>query len=344
MLPTPSGSPTPAAAHLPRVVNIDCNFDYAYERGRLEAIGAELVLAKSRTEDEIIRAAAQADILVVEGPRTPVTGRVIAALSRCRAIVKYSVGVDNIDVEAATRSGIVVANAADYCTEEVSDHAVALLLASARQVMSMDRRIRAGGWNDFPSARPMRRMSELTLGLVGLGRIARATARKMGGFRMRILASDPYLAPGFPEPGIEVVPLDRLLREADLVSVHVPLTAETRGFIGEQAFGLMKPTAILVNTSRGGVVDEAALGRALGEKRIAGAALDVMAEEPLPASSPLRGFDQVILTPHQGSVSTDAMDHVRRTVTDSIEAVLSGRWPPFPVNPQVSPRVPLRRT
>lgn len=339
MTPDLSGS----AARRPRVVNIDCNFDYPYELGRLAGVGADLILAKCRTEDDIIAAAADADVLVVEGAKTPVTARVIGALRRCRAIVKYAVGVDNIDVAAATRHGIVVANAADYCTEEVSDHAVALLLAAARQVMSMDRQIRAGGWNDYVRPRPLRRISELTLGLVGLGRIARATARKVEGFRLRILGADPYVAAGATGPGIEVVPLERLLRESDLVSVHVPLTAETRGFLSEASFRAMKPTAIVVNTSRGGVIDEPALVRALQEKWIAGAALDVMAEEPLPAASPLRGFDQVILTPHLGSDSTDSMAHVRRTVVDSIEAILGGVWPPFPVNPRVDPRVPLRR-
>jgi D-3-phosphoglycerate dehydrogenase len=323
-------------------VNIDCNFDYTYERQRLEAAGIDLVLQKSATEDEIIRACAEADAVVLEGAKTPMTARVINSLRRCRVIAKYAVGVDNIDVAAATAAGIVVANAADYCTEEVSDHAVALLLASARRVMSMDRHVRAGKWSGFVKAHPLRRVSELTLGLVGLGRIARATARKMAGFRLRILAADPYLPPAAVEPGVEIVSLEQLLRESDLVSVHVPLLPETRGLLNEASFRLMKPTAIVVNTSRGPVIDEAALIRALREKWIGGAALDVVEEEPLALGSPLREFDQVILTPHSAADSSDSLQHVRRTAMASVEAVLLGRWPPFPVNPKVTPRFPLQ--
>jgi D-3-phosphoglycerate dehydrogenase len=250
--------------------------------------------------------------------------------------------VDNIDVGAATAAGVVVANAADYCSEEVSDHAVALLLASARRVVAMDRFVRAGNWAGFTRTQPLRRISQLTLGLVGLGRIARGTARKMAGFRLRILATDPYLTGPGSEPGVEVVDFETLLRESDLVSVHVPLTPETRGLINEAALRAMKPNAVIVNTSRGPVIDQSALERALEEKWIAGAALDVVTEEPLPAGSALRKFDQVILTPHTGADSVDSMDHVRRTVVDTIEAVARGYWPPFPVNPKVAPRVHLR--
>ncbi len=325
-----------------KAVNIDCNFDYTYERQRLDAAGIDLVLQKSLTEDEIIQACENADAVVLEGARTPMTARVIGALRRCRVIAKYAVGVDNVDTAAATKAGIVVANAADYCTEEVSDHAVALLLASARRVMSMDRHVRAGKWAGFSREHPLRRVSQLTLGLVGMGRIARATARKMTGFRLRILASDPYLAGQAVEPGVEIVPMEQLLRESDLVSVHVPLTPETRGLLNEASFRAMKPTAIVVNTSRGPVIDEEALIRALREKWIGGAALDVVTEEPLALSSPLREFDQVILTPHSAADSTDSMLHVRRTTMDSVEAVLRGYWPPFPVNPKVVPRSPLQ--
>lgn len=323
-------------------VNIDCNFDYSFETQRLAAAGIELVPWKAVTEDEIIRACADADAVILEGAKTPMTARVIGALPRCQVIAKYAVGVDNIDVGAATAAGIVVANAADYCTEEVSDHAVALLLASARRVMSMDRFVRRGEWSGFTKAQPLRRVSQLTLGLVGLGRIARATARKMAGFQMRILAADPYVAGPTAEGGIEIVPLDQLLRESDLISIHVPLGAETRGLIGETAFRSMKPTAIVVNTSRGPVVDQEALIRALREKWIGGAALDVVTEEPLPPSSPLRDFDQVILTPHTGADSVDSMKHVRRSVVESVSAALTGYWPPFPVNPKVAPRSGLK--
>jgi len=326
-----------------QAVNIDCNFDYAYERTRLDAAGVELVERKSLTENEIIAAGAETDALLVEGTTTPLTARVIGALRRCRVIAKYAVGVDNVDLAAATRAGIVVANAADYCTEEVSDHAVALLLACARRVALLDRHVRAGGWGGgAPRFAPVRRVSQLTLGLVGLGRIARATARKMAGFQLRIVAADPCLPAGATEPGVEIVPLERLLRESDLVSVHVPLLPETRGLLNEASFRTMKPTAFVINTSRGPVIDEASLIRALQEKWIAGAALDVVEVEPLPASSPLRGLEQVILTGHTAADSADSLPHARRTVVDSVVAVLQGYWPPFPVNPQVAPRQLLK--
>lgn len=325
-----------------KAVNIDCNFDYTFETDRLAAAGIDLVLAKSVTEDDIIHACAGADAVILEGAKTPLTARVIGALPRCRIIAKYAVGVDNIDVHAAASAGIVVANAVDYCTEEVSDHAVALLMSSARRVVSMDRFVRRGEWAGFTKSHPLRRVSQLTLGLVGLGRIARATARKMVGFQMRILAADPYVSGPTVDDRIDVVSLGHLLRESDLISIHVPLIAETRGMIGEEAFRSMKPTAIVVNTSRGPVIDQDAMVRALREKWIGGVALDVVAEEPLPASSPLRDFDQVILTPHTGADSTDSMKHVRQTVTESVAAVLSGYWPPFPVNPKAVPRFALK--
>ena len=325
-------------------VNIDCNFEYAFERSRLAARGIALVEKKSATEDEIIRACADADAVLLESTKTPMTARVVGALPRCRVIAKYAVGVDNIDVASATKAGIVVANAADYCTEEVSDHAVALLLASARRIVAMDRFVRGGGWVGFSKtqAYPLRRVSQLTLGFIGLGRIARATARKMGGFQLRMIAADPFIAGVSAVDGVELLPLEKVLREADLISVHVPLSPETRGLIGEPAFRAMKPTAILVNTSRGPVVDQSALIDALREKRIGGAALDVVEEEPLPASSPLREFENVVLTPHTAADSQDSLLHARRTVVESVAAVLGGFWPPFPVNPKTSPRFPLK--
>jgi D-3-phosphoglycerate dehydrogenase len=250
--------------------------------------------------------------------------------------------VDSIDVAEATRRGVIVANSADFCTEEVSDHATALLLASVRRIAFLDRRTRAGGWHGFTLTTPLRRVSCLTLGLVGWGRIAQAVARKMQGFQMRILVADPYVRNLPPDSKVELVSMEQLLRESDLVSLHLPLNAETKQIIGEEAFRMMKPSSFLVNTSRGGVVDEAALVRALQEKRIGGAALDVVQEEPLPASSPLRDMDQVILTPHYAASSLDSMKHLHGTVADSVEAVLRGYWPPFPVNGTVQPRTELR--
>ena len=326
----------------PQIVNIDCNFTYDLERPRIEAAGADLILRKARTEAEIIATCRDATMVLFENADTPLTAGVISSLPACRAIVRYGVGVDSIDVAAATRHGVVVANAADFCTEEVSDHAVALILAGARRIAYFDRKIRGGSWQGFDPNLTLRRVSCLTLGLLGWGRIAQAVARKMAGFQMRILVSDPYVRSLPPGSAVELVTKEQLLRDSDLLSLHLPLNAETRHAIGEPALGLMKPSALLINTSRGGVVDEAALVRALQEKRLGGAALDVFEVEPLPAGSLLRSMEQVTLTPHYAASSQDSIKHLQRTVTDSVEAMLRGHWPPFPVNATVTPRTPLR--
>ncbi len=325
-----------------QIVNVDCNFTYDEEKRRIEAAGAELVLRKARTEAEIIAACAQASVVLLENADTPLTARVISALPACRAIIRYGVGIESVDLAEATRRGVVVANAADFCTEEVSDHAAALLLASVRRIAFFDRQLRAGGWQNFKLVPPLRRARCLTLGLIGWGRIAQAVARKLQGFQPRMVATDPFVRTLPPGSGVELVSMERLLRESDLVSIHVPLNPETRHLIGEKALQLMKPSAFLVNTSRGGVVDQAALVRALEEKRLGGAALDVFEEEPLPVSSPLRAMEQITLTPHYAASSQDSMAHLHGTVSDSVEAVLKGYWPPFPVNLQVQPRFPLR--
>jgi D-3-phosphoglycerate dehydrogenase len=326
----------------PQIVNVDCNFSYEMEQSRIAAAGADFVLKKAKTEEEIIAACGEAKVVLFENSDTYFNARVISALPQCQAIVRYGVGVDTIDIAEATRHGIVVANSADYCTEEVSDHAVALLMAAARRIVRLDRKIRSGGWVGYDPNQPLRRVSCLTLGLLGWGRIAQAVARKMSGFQMRILVADPYvksLPPGSP---VELVSREQLLREADLLSLHLPLNAETKHLMNEQTLALLKPSAVLVNTSRGGIVDEAALVRALQAGKLGGAALDVFEVEPLPAGSPLRTLEQVILTPHYAASSQDSMRHLHGTVTDSVEAILQGYWPPFPVNRDVTPRVALR--
>jgi D-3-phosphoglycerate dehydrogenase / 2-oxoglutarate reductase len=325
-----------------QVVNVDCNFTYTEEKRRIEAAGADLVLRKARTEAEIIAAGSQAAVVLLENADTPMTARVISALPELRAIIRYGVGIESVDQAEATSRGVVVANAADFCTEEVSDHAAALLLASVRRIAFFDRQLRAGGWQDFKLAPPLRRTKCLALGLIGWGRIAQAVARKMRGFHPRILVTDPFVQGLPPGSGVELVTLEQLLHEADLISIHVPLNPETRHLIGEKALQLIKPSAFLVNTSRGGVIDQAALVHALEEKRIGGAALDVFEEEPLPSSSALRKMEQVTLTPHYAASSQDSMSHLHGTVSDSVEAVLKGYWPPFPVNVKVQPRFPLR--
>lgn len=329
-----------------RVVNVDCDRPqkekdrlYAPERKAVEDLGGELVLLSAQTEEEIIRACAGARIILTEGLFTPISRRVLEALPDCWAVGRYGIGVDNIDVEAATDCGIVVFNVADYCVDEVADHAAALVLACARRVVVLDRHVTAGGWEKPPLAHPLRRIGRLTLGLVGFGNIGRHMVPRLQGFGMRILAADPYVDPRLAaEAGVELTSLERVLGESDMVSLHTFLTAGTRHLIGAPELRLMKPSAFLVNTSRGGVVDEEALIQALKERRIGGAALDVTEEEPLGADSPLRSLDNVVLTPHQGSSSVESGEDLRRGVTEALSCMIQGYWPPFPFNRSVKPR------
>ena len=330
-----------------KVVNIDCYSEvpqgYQYEIDAVKPLGAEFVFTKVQSEEDIVGACRGARVLLVEDSVTPITSRILARLDDVWLIAKYSIGYNDIDVDAATENGIVVTNGGDYCVEEVSDHAIALLMVCGRRICAMDRHVHSGGWRSPELGPPLRRVSALTLGLVAFGRIPHAVARKMSGFNMRILAADPYVsAETAAAQNVELVSLDRLLSESDLVSVHAPLNDDTRHMIGEPQLRMMKPSAYLVNTGRGPVVDEAALVRALREGLIAGAALDVTEVEPLPDDSPLRGMNNVVLTPHYAASSEESVVDMHRVVTECVGAVIRGYWPPFPVNPKVTPRVRLK--
>ena len=331
-----------------RVVNVDCyhaerSDNYTAERKAVESLGGELVLESARTEEEIIRTCAGARIILTEGLFTPITRRVIEALDDCLAVGRYGIGVDNIDVEAATDCGIVVFNVADYCVEEVSDHAAALLLACARRVVILDRQVRSGGWADPAPDPPLRRLNQLTLGLVGFGNIGRRMVPRLQGFGMRILATDPYVDPRVAsEVGVELTSLERLLKESDLISLHTFLSAGSRHLIGAAELRLMKPSAFLVNTSRGAVVDEKALIVALKEKWIGGAAVDVTEQEPLAPDSPLRSLGNAIVTPHHGATSQESAADIHRGVTEAVSCLIQGYWPPFPFNPSVQCRRELK--
>jgi len=328
------------------VVNVDSYYrstrGYAYEERLLHSLGASLTLSTSRTEDSIIEACHGADILLVEHPNTPITRKVIATLDSCRLIAKYSIGLDNIDLEAATESDIVVCHAPGYCVEEVSDHAAALILNLARRITFFDRHVQAGGWHDLILDPPMRRLNSQTLGLLGFGRISRRVAEKMKPFGFQMLCFDPYVTPeSVSNYGVELLDLDTLLQAADFLSIHAPLTRETQHIIGSAQLRLMKETAWVINTSRGRLIDEAALAVALSTGTIAGAALDVTEIEPLPASSPLRGMSNVILTSHHAALSQESLHQLRTTIAASIEAVCRGYWPAFVANPTVQIRRPL---
>ncbi|EFL28326.1 D-3-phosphoglycerate dehydrogenase [Streptomyces himastatinicus ATCC 53653] len=320
------------------VVVTDYEFaDLEPERQVLEAAGLNLVPAQARTEDELIEICADADAVINQ--YAPVTAEVIRNLNRCQVISRYGIGLNTIDVPAATAEGIAVANVPDGSLEEVSDHAAAQILTLARGLHRYDAAIRRGTW-DYTVAKPLRRLRGRTLGLVGFGRIPQRLAEKMGGFGMTLLAHDPFAdASRAAALGVRLVDLDTLCRESDVVSVHAPLTADTEGMIGPGQFAAMKPTACLVNTARGPVVDETALIDALRSGRIAGAALDVFAHEPIGPDSPLARCENVVLTPHTAWYSEDSEIEIRTKTARNVVEVAQGRLPTYLVNHDVDHRV-----
>ncbi len=312
---------------------------YAEERRVAAAAGAEFLIG-----DDVPPRVRDAEIILVSSIR--VTAEILGNLTRCRLIVKYAIGVDNVDVEAATACGIVVANASTYCVSEVADHAAALILGMCRRIPLLDGRRRENGWEAARAEmRGVRRLRVLTLGVIGLGHIGAEVVRRMAPFGLRILGYDRHLsADTIAARGAVPAAFDTLLRESDIVSLHVPLTPATDHLIDERALRLMKPTAVLVNTSRGAVVDERALIVALRENRLYGAALDVLEREPPDPDNPLLRMDagRVIITPHVAASSEESVPDLQREVAAAVEAVLAGRWPRSAVNPTVVPRQPLR--
>lgn len=314
-----------------RAVITDADYpDVAQERAILQTIGAELVRENLTAEDDLIRALAGVDVVLNQFSQ--LTARVIDSLDRCRGIVRYGVGVDNVDVEAATRRGIYVCNVPDYGTDEVSDHAITLLLASARKLLTLAQGVQDGVWSVEP-IKPVGRLRGRTLGIIGLGRIGAMTAAKAQAFGIRVIAYDPIRPMHyFAERNVGRATLDDLLQTADYISLHAPLSGETRHLIDERALSLMKPTAFLVNTARGGLVDGAALGRALRAGQIAGAAIDVTEQEPIPRDSPLLGLPNCILTPHAAWYSDESSAALQRLAGEEAARLVQGEPPRCPVN------------
>jgi len=301
----------------------------------------------STSEEELIAAGADADALCVS-TREAVTRRVIEHLPRAKVISRYGVGLDNVDLEAAAEAGIVVTHYPGYCTAEVADHALAMILALNRRLVEQDRALRAGAWVEFgPATRsilrgPIPPLRELELGIVGFGRIGQVVAERARPFGLRLLAADPYQEPAVVEAhGVEPVGLEALLERADIVTLHCPLTPETRGLIDAAALARMKPSAVLVNTARGPIVDLPALATALAEGRIAGAGIDVTDPEPLPTGSPFYRMENVILTPHSAYYSERSVEVVRRETLLEAVQVLRGKRPRTVANPAVLERVHL---
>ena len=317
--------------------------NYDLEMEALAQIGAKIHEVVTDDEDEFIEAARNADAVYVQ--RTRLTRRGIESLQACKIIATGSVGVDKIDVRAATERGIPVANVPDIFIEEVADHTMSLILATYRRLTLMDQMARDERWSQgrgvlyaFP------RLFGMTLGLISFGNIARAVSHRAAPFGLRVIAHDPYLSElAMTKMGVEPVGFTDLLQRSDIVSMHAPSTRETRHMMGEEQFRLMSPHAIFVNTSRGDTVDERAMIRALDEKWISAAGLDVLEQEPPHPDNPILKMSNVILSPHVASASARMEPERRRRVGREIALALQGRWPRACVNPSTLPDSGLMR-
>lgn len=305
-------------------------------------VEVEFVKVHCTTEDEIIAAAHDADAIIGVATFQTFSRKVIERLTKCRLILSMGIGYDNVDLEAATEHGILAANVPDYCLEEVSDHAMALILASTRKIVKLNRTVEEGGWKTEPDPEiqwdiwpKMSRLRGQTLGLVGFGRIPRTLVPKAKGFGLRVIAYDPYVPPSvFEALGVERMELDQLLAESDIVSLHSALTAETKHMLGLEQLKKMKPTAYLINTARGALVDQRALYIALTEGYLAGAALDVTEPEPISPDDPLLKLDNVIITAHSAHFSIPAYLELTRRPGEEVARVFKGEWPIGLLNPQ----------
>jgi D-3-phosphoglycerate dehydrogenase / 2-oxoglutarate reductase len=296
----------------------------------LARLDPEYRMAKSPSADDILAVARDADAVLVTYAK--LSGDLLRQLTKCKAIGRFGLGVDNIDLPATKECGIAVNYVPDYCLREVSDHAMALLLALARKVTTANKLVQAGRW-EVPPLVPLRRLEGQVLGLVGFGNIPRALAPKAQAFGLKVLAHDPYVAKhALDAAGVEGVSFDELLARSDFVSVHAPLSPATRGLMNAAAFAKMKKGAYLINTARGPLVDELALIAALDSGDLGGAALDVVTTEPLAKDSPLIGRDTVILTPHTAFYSVEALEELQTKCASDVARVLSGEKAIYPIS------------
>jgi D-3-phosphoglycerate dehydrogenase len=317
-----------------KVVITDSDYgSFEIEKEELNKIDAEVVLGQCKSEDEIIKIAKDADGLLVE--YNSITRRVIESLQKCKVIARYGIGVDNIDIKAATEHGICIVNVLNYCIDEVSDHTIALLLALIRKIVLLNNTVKKGIW-DFKISKPIFRLSNMELGLVGFGHIARMVSHKAQAFGLNVLAYDPYISSSImTQNKVKKVNLEDLLAEADIISLHVPLTKTTKYMFTEKEFKLMKDKAFIINTGRGPLIKEKDLYRALKEKWIAGAALDVTEKEPIDSNNDLLKLDNIIITPHVSFYSDESLKDLQRSAAKGVAQVLKGEIPSYIVNKEV---------
>jgi D-3-phosphoglycerate dehydrogenase len=322
---------------MPELVNL------ATEAEELATVNAQIMFADCTTEGEIIEATKDADAIITT--EAQITRRVLQASPKCRVVVRYGIGFDVIDVDAATDNGIVVVNIPDYCLEEVSNHAITLILACAKKLILLNNTLKQSSWIACKQLQsPMGAIYGQTLGIIGCGNIGQLTSKKGRCFGLRILGYDPYVTESLVEEcGITLVSLAELLEKSDFISLHVPLNKETRHLIGGKQFKMMKPTAYFINTARGAIVEEASLIKALKGKWIAGAGLDVFEEEPIDPEHILLKMDNVIITPHSASYSGISYERLKRSVAQEVARVLIRRWPKNVVNKLVKPKISLSK-
>ena len=299
----------------------------------LRAAGVEPVVAPEGSEQTLASLAVDADIIMFCFAQ--VTANVLDAATRCKVASRYGIGVDNIDIPRATELGIVVTNVPDYCIDEVTDHALGMILALNRRLVPHDRSVKAGGWADVVLNQPMHRTRGATLGVLGYGRIGRALAEKAVNFGMQIVAYDPLLEPGQTVAGAQILSFDEVLQASNFISVHTPLTPETEGMIGAEQLASMPAGSIIVNCARGGIIQEQALADALHSGHIAGAGLDVLEPAPPPTDHPLMSAENVIITPHTAFFSQASTVELERRTAEEAVRVLRGEMPQNLINPDV---------
>jgi D-3-phosphoglycerate dehydrogenase / 2-oxoglutarate reductase len=304
------------------------------ERLRLDSIGAFLLESPSNHEEDIISVAKSADAILVG--YAPITSKIINSLRKCKIIARYGIGVDNIDIKAANQKGIPITNVPDYCVDEVSNHAFALLLALARKIVNLDGTVKKGVWS-YDDHRPIYRLYGKVLGLIGFGKIARDLVKKVKHFGFDILVYDPYVSFEISkEYDVKFVSKKEILKESDFISLHLPLTPKTKCIISKKELKKMKKTAYLINTSRGRLVDEKALSIALEEKWIAGAALDVLSnEKEINSNHPLVKLNNIILTPHMAFYSEESIKDLRIKAVDEVIRALMGDTLHYCINQKI---------
>lgn len=315
--------------------------DYYYENlnqeySILQAANAEVFDYHCKTEDEVVAVAHDCDALICQF--APISRNVIESMPKCKIIVRYAIGVDNIDLKAAEDNGIFVCNVPDYSIDEVSNHAIALLLDCARKLTYMTNQVKQGH-NNYTAVKPLYRIAGKTLGLLGFGRIPRAVAKKMNGFGLKIIASDPYVAKQTAaDLNVGLVSFNELVTQSDYLSIHVPLTDNTRHIFNKEVFKQMKPTAILINTARGAIVNENDLLWALENRIIGMAGIDVLESESFDPEHPIFKLDNAVVTPHVAWYSEDAVLSLQAKVAEEVSRRLMGQKPLHPVNKPTNPR------